>query len=101
MPIKKLDSQQSTDIAVLRVRFDNLDEKVDDLKIEIKGMHASIDRNMSENKNSLKEFQEANKKSHEDLSKKISSIEKVKWMLMGAAAVLGASGVQAFKLIFG
>jgi hypothetical protein len=49
----------------------------------------------------LKEFQDNNKKAHDELAEKISHMEKIKWMLMGAAAVLGATGVQAVKMIFG
>lgn len=93
--------QAETEIAVLRVRFDNLDEKVDELKIEVKQLHSSMDKGVAENRTMLKEFQDANKKAHEDLGHKISGMEKIKWMLMGAAAVLGATSVQAFKMIIG
>ena len=91
--------QAETEIAVLRVRFDNLDEKMDELKVEVKGLHDGLDRSMNETRTVLKEFQESNKKSHDDLNEKVSRIEKFKWMLMGAAAVLGATGVEAFKMI--
>ncbi len=93
--------QAETEIAVLRVRFDNLDDKMDELKGEVKELHDCLDRNMEETKVILKEFQDSNKKSHDDLAEKISNMEKLKWMLMGAAAVVGATGVQAFKMIFG
>lgn len=93
--------QAETEIAVLQVQFRNMDEKIDDLKVEVKDLHDCLDRNMEETKIILKEFQETNKKSHDELTEKISSIEKIKWMLMGAAAVLGATGVEAFKTIIG
>ena len=92
--------QAETEIAVLQVQFTNLDEKIDDLKSEVKELHDCLDRNMDETKIILKEFQESNKKSHDSLEEKISSMEKIKWMLMGAAAVLGATGVEAVKAIF-
>lgn len=93
--------QAETEIAVLRVRFDNLDEKMDELKTEVKDLHECVDRNMEETKVILKEYQEYNKKSHDELSEKISNIEKIKWMLLGAAAVAGATGVEAIRMIFG
>jgi chromosome segregation ATPase len=93
--------QAETEIAVLRVRFDVLDEKMDEIKVEVKELHDCLDRNMDETKVILKEFQDSNKKSHDELADKISNMEKLKWMLMGAAAVLGATGVQAVKMIFG
>jgi len=91
--------QAETEIAILRVRFDGLDEKMDELKVEVKELHDCLDRNMDETKVILKEFQEANKKSHDELADKLSGIEKFKWMLMGAAAVLGATGVEAAKML--
>lgn len=93
--------QAETEIAVLQVQFGNLNEKIDDLKVEVKDLHDCLDRNMDETKNILKEFQEANNKSHDELVEKFASLEKIKWMLMGAAAVLGATGVEAFKSIIG
>lgn len=93
--------QAETEIAVLQVQFKNLDEKIDDLKVEVKDLHDCLDRNMDETKIILKEFQEANNKSHDELVEKFASLEKIKWMLMGAAAVLGATGVEAFKSIIG
>jgi len=92
--------QAETEIAVLQVRINVIDEKVDELKSEVKELHECLDRNMDETKVILKEFQESNKKSHDELAEKIGSMEKIKWMLMGAAAVLGATGVEAFKMIF-
>ena len=92
--------QAETEIAVLQVQFRNLDEKIDDLKSEVKDLHECLDRNMDETKIILKEFQESNKKSHDELAEKISGTEKIKWMLMGAAAVLGATGVEAVKMLF-
>ena len=87
-----------TEIAVLQVRFHSLEEKMDDLKVEVKDLHDCLDRNMQETKAILKEFQDANKESHDELAEKISSMEKVKWMLMGAAAVLGATGMEAIQM---
>ncbi len=92
--------QAETEIAVLQVQFSNLDGKIDDLKHEVKDLHECLDRNMDETKLILKEFQESNNKSHDQLEEKFASLEKVKWMLMGAAAVLGATGVEAFKMLF-
>lgn len=91
--------QAETEIAVLQVQVKNLDEKLDDLKVEVKDLHDCLGRNMDETKVILKEFQETNTKSHDELAEKLSSLEKIKWMLMGAAAVLGATGVEAFKMI--
>ncbi len=93
--------QAETEIAVLQVRINVIDEKVDELKVEVKDLHDCLDRNMDETKIILKEFQDSNKKSHDELAEKLGNLEKIKWMLMGAAAVVGATGVEAFKMFLG
>ena len=49
--------QAETEIAVLQVQFRNMDEKLDDLKTEVKDLHDCLDRNMDETQQILKEFQ--------------------------------------------
>ncbi len=90
-----------TEIAVLQVRFQVLEDKMDDIKVEVKDLHDCLDRNMEETKAILNSFQAANREAHDELAEKISSMEKVKWMLMGAAAVLGATGIEAIQMLFG
>lgn len=81
-----------TEIAVLQVQFKNLDEKVDDLRTDIKDVRENI-ASASENTQALlKGFQDGNNKAHRDLALKISAIEKWKWMMMGAGIVIGSLG---------
>ena len=49
----------------------------------------------------IKGFQEANVKSHSEMSDKISSLEKWRWMIMGAGVVLGSLGFEAASKLFG
>jgi FtsZ-binding cell division protein ZapB len=96
---KKIKFEQTvTEVAVLQLEVENLHEKVDELKFEVKDLHECLDRNMSETRTFLKEFQEETTKQHEELTEKVSSFEKIKWMLMGAAALLGATGVEALQM---
>ena len=90
--------QTETEIAVLQVQVKALDEKVDELKLEVKDLHECLDRNMTETKEILKNFQDSNEKSHADLVDKVSGIEKLKWMLMGAAAIIGATGLETVQM---
>jgi hypothetical protein len=90
--------QTITDVAILQVEVQNLHEKVDELKTDVKDLHDCLDRNMEETKGLLKEFQDISTKQHEELSDKVSSFEKIKWMLMGAAAILGATGIEAIQM---
>ncbi len=96
---KKIKFEQTiTDVAILQVQVQNLHEKVDELKTDVKDLHDCLDRNMDETKALLKDFQDISTKQHEELSDKVSSFEKIKWMLMGAAALLGATGVEAVQM---
>jgi FtsZ-binding cell division protein ZapB len=94
---KKLE-QTVTDVALLQLEVENLHEKVDELKTDVKDLHECLDRNMEETKTLMKEYNEISMKQHEELSEKVSGFEKIKWMLMGAAALLGATGVEAVQM---
>ena len=96
--VRKRFEQTVTDVAVLQLEVSNLKDKVDDLKADVKDLHECLDRNMAETREFLKEFQESQTKQHEELADKVSSIEKIKWMLMGAAAILGATGLEAVQM---
>lgn len=96
--VRKRFEQTVTDVAVLQSEVRNLHDKVDELKTDVKDLHDCLDRNMAETREFLKEFQDSQNKQHEELADKVSSIEKIKWMLMGAAAILGATGVEAVQM---
>jgi FtsZ-binding cell division protein ZapB len=96
--VRKKFEQTVTDVAVLQLEVSNLHEKVDELKLDVKDLHDCLDRNMTETKQLLKEYNDISVKQHEELSEKVSGFEKIKWMLMGAAALLGATGVEAVQM---
>lgn len=89
-----------TEIAVLQVQVSNLDEKVDELKSELKEIHECIEKNNESTLAMLKEFKDSNQESHNSLAEKVSALEKWRWMIMGAAIVLGAAGFQTVSMIF-
>lgn len=96
--VRKRFEQTVTDVAVLQLEVRNLHDKVDELKTDVKDLHDCLDRNMSETKEFLEKFQEQSNRQHEELADKVSGIEKIKWMLMGAAAILGATGIEAIQM---
>lgn len=96
--VRKKFEQTVTDVAVLQLEVSNLHEKVDELKIDVKDLHECLDRNMTETREFLEKFQAESNKQHEELADKVSSIEKIKWMLMGAAAIMGATGLEAVQM---
>lgn len=82
--------QAETDIAVLQVRFTNLDEKIAEIKVDISDMRDEIETASDKTTTLLKEFQAENLKSHKEMANKISSLEKWRWMIMGAGIVIGS-----------
>lgn len=87
--------QAETDIAVLQVQVKNIEDKVGEIKEDLKSVHECLDRNSDEMKQMIKEMQESDNKAHVALSQKVSSLEKWRWMMMGAGVVIGSLGFDA------
>lgn len=81
-----------TDIAVLQVQVHNIEEKVNDVKNDLKDIHDILDKNATETREILKKMSDSAGQSHNALSSKIASLEKWRWMMMGAGVVLGSLG---------
>lgn len=92
--------QAETDIAVLQVRFTNLDEKIAEIKTDITGLREDIEESSDKAITHIKEFQADNIKSHKEMSSKISNLEKWRWMIMGAGIVIGSLGSFVFGILF-
>ena len=84
--------QAETDIAVLQVQVQNVEEKVGELKKDVKDLQKSIDVHAEETQKTLKDIQESSALAHKEMSSKISALEKWRWMMMGAGVVLGTLG---------
>lgn len=104
--------QAETEIAVLQVQFSNLNERIEEVKTELKDLRSHIDVVMKEtqtliadaqssSKKQLDAFQIENKKQHDEVNNKIASIEKWRWMMMGAGAILGAGGFPVLAKLLG
>lgn len=91
--------QAETDIAVLQVQVKNLDEKVDEVKVDIKDLRHAIEKGSEDTLSLIKDFQASNSESHDKLSEKVEALDKLRWMLLGAAALGGAMGYQGFEMI--
>ncbi len=98
--VQKL-KQTETEIAVLQVQYSYLNEKCDDIKSGLKDLKAHIDNHMDETHKLIKEFQDENKKQHDETNKKVSALEKWRWMLMGAGVLAGALGFPMIKELLG
>lgn len=84
--------QTQTDIAVLQVQVKNIEDKVGEIKEDLRSVHECLDRNSHEMKEMIKEMQESDSTAHASLAQKVSSLEKWRWMMMGAGIVIGSLG---------
>lgn len=98
--VQKL-KQTETEVAVLQVQYSYLNEKVEDIKTGLKDLTTHIDNHMDETHTLIKEFQDENKRQHEETNKKVSALEKWRWMLMGAGVLAGALGLPVVEKLLG
>lgn len=83
-----------TEIAVLQIQYENLNEKVEEIRDELKEIRKEISIENAEVKILLENIEKSSNLAHVDLNKKISALEKWRWMLMGAGVVIGALGFE-------
>jgi len=80
-------------LGIVETKVENLGEKIDDLKIDVKEMHDCLDKTRDTIKEQLAEMYDASCTQHAELAKKISSLEKAKekwtWIIAG---IIGAGG---------
>lgn len=81
-----------TDIAVLQVKVENIEEKINELKDDIKDVRDALDKHAEEHTKMFKDMQDSSANAHKAMSDKISSLEKWRWMMMGAGVVIGSLG---------
>jgi hypothetical protein len=93
-------------VGVLEIKVQHVDEKIDDIKTDIKDVHDCLDRTGDALKTQLSSMHDESCRQHNELAAKISEIEKSKDKLMlygmvGAAFVAGAgwSGAINFPMI--
>jgi hypothetical protein len=80
-------------LGIVETKVENLNEKLDDVKVDIKLVHDCLDRTGDELKTQLQIMHDDSCKQHETLAGKISDLEKfrMKWnyMIAGAIAAFG------------
>ena len=81
-----------TEIAVLQVQVQNIEQDVGEIKSSLKDMHECLDRNAEETRTLLTNMRNEDVAAHKELGSKVSALEKWRWMMMGAGIVLGSLG---------
>jgi hypothetical protein len=81
-----------TEIAVLQVEVQNITDDIREIKSNIKDIHVEMVKNNDDTRVMLKGMKDASSSAHQAMSDKISSLEKWRWMMMGAGVVIGSLG---------
>jgi predicted nuclease with TOPRIM domain len=80
-------------LGIVETKVENLGEKLDDLKVDVKEMHDCLDKTRDDLKSQLEVMYNASCEQHTELAKKISELEKIRqktmWMVAGGVAALG------------
>ena len=84
--------QTDTEVAVLQVQVENIEQKVGEIKQDVKDLRQTIEDHAEQNQKTLKSMAENSTNAHKAMSDKITSLEKWRWMMMGAGIVLGTLG---------
>lgn len=88
----KNSAETETEVAILKVEVSHLREDVGEIKDSINSLHDAIDANSKETVTTLKKIQESSDTAHKELSKKIATLEKWRWTMIGAGIVLAGIG---------
>lgn len=93
-------------VGVLETKVQHVDEKIDDIKVDIKDMHDCLDNTRESLVNTLTSMRSEATTQHNELAAKIAEVEKAKDKVMlygaiGAAFIAGAgwSGAINFPMI--
>lgn len=76
-------------IGVVETKVENLNEKIDNLKGDVKDMHDCLDKTRDELKDELTKMYDASGNQHKTLAEDISELKKLKekWTYMIAGAI--------------
>lgn len=90
-------------IGIVETKVENLNEKMDDLKVDVKEMHDCLDKTRDTLTEKLEEMYSASCIQHAELAAKIGDLEKIRqkfvWMVAGGVAVLGILSGHMEKIL--
>jgi len=89
-------------IGIVETKVQNLDEKLDDLKVDVKDMHDCLDKTRNGLTDKLNEMYDASCSQHSSLAKEISALksqrDKWVWSVAGGLVVLSWASAHADTL---
>ena len=96
---KAVKMQPETEIAVLQVQVKNIEDKIGEIRQDLKSIREALDENAEETRQMLKSMREQDVKEHGELAGKISVLEKWRWMMMGAGVIIGSMGFNTVSTL--
>ena len=89
-------------LGIVETKVQNLDEKLDDLKVDVKDMHDCLDKTRNSLTDKLNEMYDASCSQHSSLAKEISALksqrDKWVWTVAGGLVVLSWASAHADTL---
>jgi len=89
-------------LGIVETKVQNLDEKLDDLKLDVKEVHDCLDKTNDSLTNKLNEMYDASCAQHSALAKEISTLksqrDKWVWTIAGGMVVLSWATAHADSL---
>ena len=89
-------------LGIVETKVQNLDEKLDDLKVDVKEMHDCLDKTRNGLTDKLNEMYDASCSQHSSLAKEISALksqrDKWVWSVAGGLVVLSWASAHADTL---
>lgn len=89
-------------LGIVETKVQNLDEKLDDLKLDVKEVHDCLDKTSDSLTNKLNEMYDASCAQHSALAKEISTLksqrDKWVWTIAGGMVVLSWATAHADSL---
>lgn len=89
-------------LGIVETKVQNLDEKLDDLKLDVKEVHDCLDKTSDSLTNKLNEMYDASCAQHSALAKEISALksqrDKWVWTIAGGMVVLSWATAHADSL---
>ena len=90
-------------LGIVETKVENLSEKLDDLKIDVRDMHDCLDQTRDVLAQQLKELAETSSLQHAEIGKKMSEMEKFKekstYMIAGGLVVVSWATAHADTIL--
>ena len=89
-------------VAIVETKIYAIEEKIDELKLDVKEMHDCLDNTRDLLDKKLSEMSEVSSKQHDEIFQKINSLEKIKskvtmYAMAGLAFAAGAGWINAIN----